>query len=177
MIRGLTVATLSVFLALALYHPSLARPATTDKAPARLNLELGAYNVVRAFSKDSNSASSFALEYQDVPRLPYDIQLVAGILSNTDQDWFWYAGAVKDFDVATSTVLSLGFAPGYYVYGNKSVNLHNGLEFKSQIGLSYELQDKKRIGVSFAHISNASIGEDNPGVEVLSLTYSHPLSW
>ena len=40
--------------------------------------------------------------------------------------------------------------------------------------LSYELENKNRIGVSFGHISNANIGDKNPGVEILSFSIQVP---
>jgi len=33
------------------------------------------------------------------------------------------------------------------------------------------LKNENRIGLSFGHISNANIGDNNPGVEILSLSY------
>ena len=48
------------------------------------------------------------------------------------------------------------------------------LEFRSQIELAVRLENDIRVGVSFSHISNASFGEENPGVESLALTYVIP---
>ena len=31
--------------------------------------------------------------------------------------------------------------------------------------------NKNRIGISFGHISNANLGDKNPGVEVISISY------
>ena len=52
--------------------------------------------------------------------------------------------------------------------------LGNNLQFRTQLELSYELTNKKRIGISFSHISNANLGDKNPGVEVLSISYHVP---
>ena len=66
---------------------------------------------------------------------------------------------------------SFGF--GYYNKGDGK-DLGNNLEFRTTIELSYELQSKSRIGISFGHISNANIGDKNPGVEILSFSYQRP---
>jgi len=36
------------------------------------------------------------------------------------------------------------------------------------------MQNKNRIGLSFSHISNANLGNKNPGVEIISLSYQIP---
>jgi hypothetical protein len=47
-------------------------------------------------------------------------------------------------------------------------------QFRSSIALSYEFAHKARLGLSFAHISNAGIYDDNPGAEEIYVFYSLP---
>ena len=54
-------------------------------------------------------------------------------------------------------------------------DLGHELEFRSSIELSYRFDDRTRLGLSFYHLSNANIGDFNPGTEVLSIVYSIPL--
>ena len=68
---------------------------------------------------------------------------------------------------------SFGF--GYYEDGDGKKLGHN-IEFRTTLEVSYELVSRNRIGISFGHISNANIGDKNPGVEVLSLTYQIPFN-
>ena len=42
----------------------------------------------------------------------------------------------------------------------------NKLEFRTTLELSYQLNNDDRIGFSLGHISNANIGNKNPGVEI-----------
>jgi len=37
------------------------------------------------------------------------------------------------------------------------------LEFKSEVQVSLELSDSTKLGMSYNHISNASLGSKNPG--------------
>ncbi len=37
------------------------------------------------------------------------------------------------------------------------------LEFKSELQVSYDLMSNTQMGLSYNHISNASLGKDNPG--------------
>ena len=65
------------------------------------------------------------------------------------------------------------FGAGFYDDG-AGKNLGNDLQFRTSVELSYELKNKNRIGISFSHISNANLGDKNPGVEVLSFSYQIP---
>ena len=65
------------------------------------------------------------------------------------------------------------FGAGIYDDGSGK-KLGNDLQFRTALELSYELKNKNRIGISFSHISNANIGDKNPGVEILSFSYQIP---
>ncbi len=66
---------------------------------------------------------------------------------------------------------SIGF--GYYDNGSGK-DLGNEIQFRTTIELSYELKNTNRIGLSIGHISNANIGDKNPGVEIISFSYQVP---
>jgi len=70
-------------------------------------------------------------------------------------------------------IFTPSFGAGYYDDGNGK-KLGNNIEFRTTLEISYEMQNKNRIGLSFSHISNANIGEKNPGVEIISLSYQIP---
>ena len=65
------------------------------------------------------------------------------------------------------------FGAGIYDDGSGK-KLGNDLQFRTSLEVSYELQNKNRIGISFSHISNANLGDKNPGVEILSFSYHIP---
>ena len=65
------------------------------------------------------------------------------------------------------------FGVGYYEDGNGK-KLGNKVEFRTTLEFSYQLVSKDRIGISFGHISNANIGNKNPGAEIISLSYQKP---
>ena len=65
------------------------------------------------------------------------------------------------------------FGAGFYDDGSGK-KLGNTLQFRTSFEVSYELKNKNRIGISFSHISNANIGDKNPGVEILSFLYHIP---
>ena len=65
------------------------------------------------------------------------------------------------------------FGAGIYDDGSGK-KLGNDLQFRTSFEVSYELQNRNRIGISFSHISNANLGDKNPGVEILSISYHVP---
>ena len=65
------------------------------------------------------------------------------------------------------------FGAGIYDDGSGK-KLGNDIQFRTSLELSYELKNKNRIGISFSHISNANLGNKNPGVEILSFSYHIP---
>ncbi len=66
---------------------------------------------------------------------------------------------------------SFGF--GYYDDGSGK-KLGNNIQFRTTLEFSYQLKNKNRIGISFGHISNANLGNKNPGVEILGISYQIP---
>ena len=81
--------------------------------------------------------------------------------------------SLVDVFLGRRIVTTLSFAPGYYHKG-ASKNLGYDLEFRSQLEISYRLDDRSRLGLSISHMSNASIGDKNPGTENLMVTYAIP---
>ena len=70
-------------------------------------------------------------------------------------------------------IFTPSFGVGYYDDGSGK-KLGNDIQFRTTLEFSYILQNTNRIGISFGHISNANLGDKNPGVEILSLSYQIP---
>lgn len=62
---------------------------------------------------------------------------------------------------------------GYYNNGSGK-DLGNDLQFRTTLEFSYKLKNENRVGLSIGHISNANLGDKNPGAEIISLTYQVP---
>ena len=72
-----------------------------------------------------------------------------------------YTGMEWNVDMGAMT-FTPSFAPGLYHEGNGK-DLGHVLEFKTEVQLSYATSDKTNFGLSYNHISNASLGDKNPG--------------
>ncbi len=98
----------------------------------------------------------------------------SGVMVNTEGAMHIYFGLYYDIPLTDFLFLTPSFAPGLYAKNN-SKDLKFVLEFQSQIEISFKFINGARVGFSFNHISNATLGAENPGVESLALTYIIPL--
>ena len=103
-----------------------------------------------------------------------------GIETTTDSAFYFLGGIYLEDNLGklmTGKENKWNFTPsfglGYYDDGNGK-KLGNKLEFRTTLELSYQLNNNDRIGFSLGHISNANIGNKNPGVEIISLSYQKP---
>ena len=72
-----------------------------------------------------------------------------------------YTGIEWNIDMG-GLQLTPSFAPGYYHEGDGK-DLGHALEFKSEVQLSLDLPKDSQFGFSYNHLSNASLGDKNPG--------------
>lgn len=142
--------------------------AETDD-PSYLAFQFGVFD----FIQDHNQAAAFALEYRHGERFLI-FKPVIGVMGTSDGSAYGYAGVATDFYFGNRIVARLSFAPGAYHRGH-GLDLGSVLEFRSAGEIAYRFEDRSRIGITAAHISNAGIGHVNPGAEVLMLTYSMPI--
>jgi lipid A 3-O-deacylase len=107
-------------------------------------------------------------------RVSWLLKPFSGFMTNTDGAFNIYAGVYKDFTIGNFLIFTTNFAPSVY-YKNKSKDLYFLLEFRSGIELAVKFENDFKVGISFYHVSNASLGKLNPGVESLAMTYYIPL--
>ncbi len=99
---------------------------------------------------------------------------LAGVMATTDGSVHAYAGVLSDFYFGRRLVISPSVAPGYYHEGSGK-DLGSAFEIRSQLEVAYRFDDRSRLGMAFSHISNAGVGDTNPGAESVTLYYSFPL--
>ena len=104
----------------------------------------------------------------------------AGIEITNDSAFYLISGIYLEDnlgDLLTGNENKWNFTPsfglGYYEDGDGK-KLGNQIEFRTTLEVSYQLENSDRIGLSFGHISNANIGNKNPGAEIISLSYQKP---
>lgn len=127
------------------------------------------------FSQQDNEATQFGLEYRFNP-IEYGFRPMVGVNVTTDGSLYGYGGFTWDVSLIDNQLYIVpNFAVGGYSQGDNGKDLGYGLEFRSGIELDYQLPSTHRVGVAFNHISNASLGDKNPGAETILVNYSIPV--
>ena len=105
-----------------------------------------------------------------------------GIETTTDSAVYILGGIYLEDNLGTlfvgedsNFVFTPSFGAGFYDDGDGK-KLGNDIQFRTTFEFSYELKNKNRIGISYGHISNANLGDKNPGVEILSFSYQIPFN-
>ena len=89
------------------------------------------------------------------------LQPVTGVMITADNAGYVYTGFQVPYQSGSLT-FTPSFTPGLYSEGDGK-DLGHVIEFKSEIQLSLELSPNSELGISYNHISNASLGDKNPG--------------
>ena len=97
------------------------------------------------------------------------ISPITGGFLTEKKAFYLYTGAQAEFNLG-SFVITPSFAPGYYNFGDGK-DLGSALEFKSEVQVSLNLSDSTELGMSYNHISNASLGDKNPGANSYMLNF------
>jgi hypothetical protein len=98
-----------------------------------------------------------------------------GVMANTDGGVFGYGGIYADIKYRNLVATPFFTVGGYHQGGSK--DLGGTFQFRSGMTFAYQFNRGSRLGVRFAHISNASIYDNNPGENEVLLTYAIPLSF
>ena len=86
---------------------------------------------------------------------------ITGGFVTENQALYAYTGVEWNFDIGLLN-LTPSFAPGLYGEGDGK-DLGHILEFKSEVQASFNFSESSKLGMSYNHISNASLGDKNPG--------------
>ena len=118
------------------------------------------------FSDDKQSAYLIGIQHQD-KNLNRDTFLgnvspITGGFLTENSAAYIYTGIEWNVDMGGKMLFTPSFAPGLYYEGDGK-DLGHVLEFKSEVQLSYATSDNSSFGVSYNHVSNASLGDKNPG--------------
>ena len=129
------------------------------------NTEFSVYTGMFDFSDDGKRASLIGFQHQN-ENLNRDTFLgnlspVTGAMITADNASYIYTGVQAQYKVGNIN-FTPSFTPGYYNKGDGK-DLGHEIEFKSEVQLSLDLPKDSQLGLSYNHISNASLGEKNPG--------------
>tara|TARA_Y100000816_G_scaffold247868_1_gene196775 strand:- start:206 stop:724 length:519 start_codon:yes stop_codon:yes gene_type:complete len=89
------------------------------------------------------------------------ISPITGFMMTADSATYLYTGVQAEYEIGKLD-LTPSFSPGYYTIGDGK-DLGSPLEFKTEVQLSLELSPGSKLGYSYNHVSNAGLGDKNPG--------------
>ena len=130
-----------------------------------LNTKFTVYSGVFDFSDDGKRSALIGFQHQN-ENLNRDTFLgnlspITGAMITADNAGYIYTGVQAKYKIGFLNVTP-SFTPGLYHEGDGK-DLGHLLEFKSEVQLSVDFSKSSKLGFSYNHISNASLGDKNPG--------------
>ena len=127
--------------------------------------ELNVFTGMFDFSDDKQRSGLLGMQHQNEELFRKSflgkISPITGGFLTEKNAFYLYTGVQAEYNLGMLKITP-SFAPGYYNYGDGK-DLGLPLEFKSEVQISLDLSDTTKLGLSYNHISNASLGDKNPG--------------
>ena len=122
----------------------------------------------------AESGAMIDLEYHAAPmwtRGALDMGLGAVLSAHAAGDVFVGGGAYAQYSFRNNWFAQASFMPGAFFESSPANDLGQTLEFRTQVGLGYRFDNGTKVSLAFAHTSNASLGNTNPGMNAWSLRW------
>ena len=127
----------------------------------QINFHTGTFD----YSDDGKKSGLFGFQHQNVSlnRKSFlgNLSPITGFILTQDNASYLYTGVQAEYKIGKIN-FTPSFTPGYYNKGDGK-DLGHSLEFKSELQFSVDLFSNTQLGFSYNHISNASLGDKNPG--------------
>ena len=154
---------------MSLSHLSFSNAQDIKSNETELNFFTGMFD----FSDDKQKAGIIGIQHQneDLFRESFLGRLspITGGFLTEKSAFYFYTGAQAEYEIGSFT-FTPSFAPGYYNAGDGK-DLGSALEFKTEVQMSVNLSDSTQFGMSYNHISNASLGDKNPGANSYMINF------
>ena len=125
------------------------------------------------FSDDKQAAVLFGFQHQNelLKRDTFlgNVSPITGGFVTENSAAYIYSGVEWNVDLG-GLIFTPSFAPGLYHEGDGK-DLGHVLEFKTEVQLSYAVSDGTSFGMSYNHVSNASLGDKNPGANSYEINF------
>ena len=152
-----------LLITLLLFFPHNLKSDEIKKLPSEH--EYNFYSGMFDFSDTGKKSTIIGLQHQNenLTRESFlgTLSPVTGAMITADNAAYFYTGIQAQYKIGKIN-LTPSFTPGIYEKGNGK-DLGHAIEFKSEVQLSLNLHEKSQFGMSYNHISNASLGDKNPG--------------
>ena len=157
--RKITIYLLTIFSMV--FSPLFSEEKNTINSDHQYNFFIGNFD----FSDHKQAALLFGFQHQNesLQRDTFlgNISPITGGFLTENSAAYIYSGIEWNIDMG-SFEFTPSFAPGLYHKGDGK-DLGHVLEFKTEVQLSYSASKDTSFGASYNHVSNASLGDKNPG--------------
>ena len=140
---------------------SIAEEFEIDNNNTKFNIYSGMFD----FSDDGKKSTLIGFQHQntDLNRNTFlgNLSPITGALITADSAGYLYTGVQAQYKLGVLN-FTPSFTPGLYFEGDGK-DLGHLIEFKSELQISLDLSKTSELGFSYNHISNASLGDKNPG--------------
>ena len=127
--------------------------------------ELNFFTGMFDFSDKGKRSGIFGLQHQNESLFRDSfigtLSPVSGVMLTVDNASYFYTGVQAQYKIG-SLNFTPSFTPGLYHEGDGK-DLGHPIEFKSELQMSFDIFENSELGFSYNHLSNASLGEKNPG--------------
>ena len=167
--RKIVLTIFFVILSFSFFNFANSADQKVNQSETELNFFTGMFD----FSDDNQAAGLLGLQHQndDLFRKSFlgKLSPITGGFLTEKNAFYLYSGVQAEYELGFLTITP-SFAPGYYNYGDGK-DLGYPLEFKSEVQMSFDINDNTHLGMSYNHISNASFGSKNPGANSYMLNF------
>ena len=167
-------------------------PISAKDASSRLSLGVGIYNFMengwrtciktgdaacRGFLTYKYRSYGYNFEYFSSKNFFKFIKPFAGFLGTSRNSFYSYIGLSSDlyFAKCKCLVITPSLAAGYHISGT-DIKLGHVVEFRSGGDITYRFKNNVRVGLGIFHMSNANLGDSNPGSEQVIFKYQIPIN-
>lgn len=141
--------------------------------PSYISLSAGYYNVL-----DKDKAMDLRAEYRSGKSVVFEyMHPYAGLEITLDGSTWVGGGLLYNYSFSPGWYFTPSLGVGLYSQGGSERNLDWPIQFRTQLEVSYEFENQHRLGVGFSHMSNGSLGDTNPGAEVLAVYWHIPFDY
>ncbi len=130
--------------------------------PPRVALGGGAFDVLPNSKKPHAIAVGLVESEYRFGDVWWILSPFVGVMGTGQGAFYGYFGFGFDINFPHGIVLTPTVAGGYFSEG-QGLNLGSWWEFRSGAELAYRFADQRRVGVGFYHMSNAGLGDKDPG--------------
>ena len=172
---GSAVMAVLLMLGIAISQPAIAQITFGSPGdPPRAALGGGAFDVLPNNKKPGAGTTGLVLSEYRFGDLLWIVAPFIGVMGTGKGAFYGYGGIGFDIVLAGKWIITPSAAVGYFSHGT-GIDLGAHTEFRTGAEFDYRFDNLVRVGVGFYHISNASIGKENPGVELATLVFTVPL--